>query len=253
MRKAGQKLDECISPIYIGGYPSQRSAIMVSYRDFFKTHFTPNLSQTQSTLLNEIKATKSCGVHCRRGDLSDYNPVYGYPASVGYFLKAIEIVSKLHPNVCFYFFSDTPSWVKEAITPHLSGVRYKICEQNDANSGYLDLFLLSWCKFIISSNGSLGVYGKLFSHTNAPLIMCKYRSTLCEVEDLGEIYMINDPKTAAPQVFSEYELEFGGCMLDDSEVQKFRKKYKRYKRWCRALLGVSAVLLGVIGILLCKI
>lgn len=253
MRKMGQKLDDCLPPVYIGGYPSQRSAIMVSYRDFFKSHFKPSLKNSTQKLLEQIKATNSCGVHCRRGDLSEFHPVYGHPASVEYFLKAISIVNKLHENVHFYFFSDTPSWIKEQIVQHLDGVNFTLCDENNANDGYIDLYLLTWCKFIISSNGSLGTYGKLLSHTNAPLIMCKYRNLLCETEGIDEIYMINDARTATPKILSEVELEFGGCPVDDSEVKKFRGKYKRYKRWCRALLCVSGILLVSVVVLAFKI
>ena len=223
--------------MYIDGYPQERSYLIpLKYSAFFKRHFAPkefdNKDSSIYALLESIKTSNSCGIHARRGDLADFDPAYGYPASKEYFLKAINAINTLHKNVVFYFFSDEPKWVVENIIPYLRGVSYKICAENGSDKGYLDLYLLSWCKYIISSNGSLGVFGKFLSQReNTQLYMCKFRATC---ESLSEIYVINDPKCYVPR--NPFNLVKAQKV---DLVQQCKRKYRIY----RALFVVTLMAL----------
>ena len=206
--------------------------------EFFKSHFAPkefeNKDSSAYALLETIKNSNSCGIHCRRGDLADFNPAYGYPATKEYFLKAINTINTLHKNVVFYFFSDEPHWVAENIAPHLQGIDYKICAENGSDKGYLDLYLLSWCKYIISSNGSLGVFGKFLSQQeNAQLYMCKFRA---ECQSLSEIYVVNDPKCYVPHNLFEFKPDI---------VQQCKRKYRIYRALFVATLMALVVVLVI--------
>lgn len=184
----------CKPPIYIDGYHKARPYLLVKYRDFFANNISfKDADEEQLNLLNEIKNVNSCGVHVRRGDIAT-SCCYGNPADVDYFLKTIKIINSCNDDVIFYFFSDEPKWIIDNIVPYLDGIKYKICDKNGSDKGYLDLYLLSYCKFIISSNGSLGYTAKLLSKkSDTQLWMCKCWDFICnEVENT---YIINCPNT----------------------------------------------------------
>lgn len=163
-RRKSQILSECKPPIYIDGYPEERPFLSVKYRDFLAKNFVFNTDDgRQKSLLSEITKNNSCGVHIRRGDLADFNPAYGYPADKTYFLRVIDVVNKTNDNVCFYFFSNGMEWAKENIIPHIKAINYKIVEQDDDSKSYLDMYLLSRCKIIISSNSSFALFARLLS------------------------------------------------------------------------------------------
>lgn len=229
-------------PLYIEGFPAER-CYMIPYKadiiNYFKEYFCPkefgNKNSSLYKLLQNIQNGNSCGVHCRRGDLGDFHPAYGYSASVEYFLKSINIINAIHKNVCFYFFSDEPHWIKENIAPHLREIKYKICDENGSDKGYLDLYLLSWCKFIISSNGSLGVFAKFLSkRENAHLYLCKYRA---DCQYLSEVYVINDPNTYIP--YNPFDTPFKPDI-----TQKCKKKYRIYRALFVTTIIIQAVFIA---------
>lgn len=103
--------------------------------------------------------------------MSRQNDVYGKPCSVNYFLTAIKTMCTLENNLKFYFFSDEVSWVVENLLPVLPPhLNYTICDQNGSDKGYLDLYLISHCKHIIASKGSLGSYARILSKSDGYFI-----------------------------------------------------------------------------------
>ncbi len=147
--------------LYVGGYHDLRTPCFQQYKDVFKKNFKPVDLYLISDLLKEIQNNDSCAVHVRRGDLAQYNPVYGNPPSAETFVKAIKYVIKQKPKSVFYFFSDEMNFVKQNIIPLLpKNIKYKLCDQNGSNKGYLDLYLISHAKSIIASHGSFGNTGK---------------------------------------------------------------------------------------------
>lgn len=198
-RKDILPLKDCKPTLYITEwYPKENFYNLVKNRQFFKDKFEfVNDNDDQQNLLRDIIKSNSCGIHVRRGDIATSN-CYGEPASSDYFLKAINIINKIHNNVMFYFFSDEMLWVKENIIPFLSDdIKYKLCDSNGSDKGYLDLYLLSKCKYIISSNGSFGLFAKILSEMNSELWMCKYIDYICAFFD--NVYIIKFPKTMFPE------------------------------------------------------
>ncbi|MGX2985055.1 alpha-1,2-fucosyltransferase [Helicobacter sp. 23-1048] len=238
---------DIIPPAYVGGY-RQDEFFIAKYKDFFLQAFHPkefdDTNSEQYKLLKEIQETNSCGVHCRRGDLSEFHPVYGSPADVKYFLETINIINKTNKNVYFYLFSDTPEWVKENIVPHLSkDIKYRICNKNDQTKGYLDFYLLTWCKHIISSNGSFGPMAKLLSkNKKTTLWMCKNLDYM-ESPNLDNVYVYVRPQTIIPKhkLFEEFIPE-----------SKITKKYKKYKGLFNAMCVILAIYTFLLGYLVFK-
>lgn len=146
-------------PLYVDGYPDVGYALD-QVRDCLREAFQPQLGQADSEWARKVGEYESCAIHVRRGDLSVFNVAYGNPASLDYFAKSISLVRLLHPNVKFFFFSDELNYVKSELLPMLpQDLKYEIVHGNGSDRGYMDLFLISRCDYIISSTGSLGVYG----------------------------------------------------------------------------------------------
>lgn len=173
-------------PLYVGGYLGR--VFDTRYAPLLREHFKPKEIEGNTTsfaLLKEIEScSTSCGVHIRRGDLSSYNICYGNPTSNEYFAKSIELMCLLHPQSSFYLFSDDLVYTQEQIVPLLKGKPWRICDVNNPSQGYLDLYLLSRCRNIISSQGSLGVYAKILSPYNPLLISPRYRSLFTEMQNV---------------------------------------------------------------------
>lgn len=177
----------CQPPLYVGGYLGR--VFDTRYAGLLREHFKPQELQEGNTpfaaLLQEIESSPSpCGVHIRRGDLSQPHIVYGNPTSNEYFAKSIELMCLLHPQSSFYLFSDDLAFVKEQIVPLLKGKTYRICDVNNPSQGYLDLYLLSRCRNIIGSHGGMGGYAKILSPHNPLLITPRYRNIFKEVENV---------------------------------------------------------------------
>ncbi|HFS5119894.1 TPA: alpha-1,2-fucosyltransferase [Campylobacter jejuni] len=184
-------------PLYVVGYNSKCDIVEIcrEIREFFNP--LELLSDNKIKFLtNEIKRNRSCGVHVRRGDLSQEHVVYGKPTSVDYFFKCINIVRSMYSDVKFYFFSDDNKWVKDNIAPHIENLDYFICDINTPEKGYLDLYFLSLCKIIIGSHGSMGLGAKLLSQEETLFITPKYNYMLFS---MSNIMMINfEPKNIEP-------------------------------------------------------
>lgn len=193
----GSDLRAFKAPLYIGGYPD-RMASLLKQRGLLQIRFKPELDDRRRTLLPEIESRPSCAVHVRRGDLAKTNYAYGEPTSVRYYRRAVEIVRGLAPGARYYFFSDEPRWVRDVLVPALGDIENTIVsEDNESDKGYMDLFLISRADYIISSIGSLGVYGAILSGKCKALIMSKYDRDV--FENLADVICVSGDKSYAYQ------------------------------------------------------
>lgn len=156
-------------PMYLTGYFHDPENM---FTDFFPRCFridTGILTGQNERALRNITETgrvkDACAVHVRRGDLANYNVAYGNPASTSYFLNAMEQVRKFAADqgkeVKFFFFSDEPGYVTEELLPRMKGYEVELCSGNESDKGYCDLTLISRCRHIVTSQGSLGKYGAM--------------------------------------------------------------------------------------------
>lgn len=163
-------------PIYLGGYyhlpindwvPAFMSIYKMS-SDIF--------DESSKQVMSEIKQNiNSVAVHVRRGDLSVEVHAYGKPASLNYFKKAVDYMKKETVAPFFYFFSDEPEWVASELIPYieLAKENYKVVDINGSDKGYMDLFLIAYCRHQITSKGTLGKYGALLrDSTDKIVILC---------------------------------------------------------------------------------
>lgn len=155
---------------YIIGYKC-RGLNSDSTLTFLKNNFNPDRLEfdEQNKMWFKLisRDINSCGIHVRRGDLKTFDPVYGMPTTAEYFIKIIEFLHEKNSDISFYFFSEETDWIVDNIIPKLSSdIKYHIVNANHANRGYLDLFLLYKCKYIIDSHGSLGSTAHILSENS---------------------------------------------------------------------------------------
>lgn len=163
-------------PVYLGGYYHVPPNIWLSaFKSVFRMLPTVLDGQNQS-LATEIRK-RSCpvAVHVRRGDLKVEIPAYGKPASLRYFQSAVNYMLNKEISPFFYFFSDEPDWVNNELIIQLQLAREicKVVDINGSDKGYMDLFLIAYCKHQITSKGTLGKYGALLrDDLNKIVILC---------------------------------------------------------------------------------
>ena len=101
-----------------------------------------------------INTENSIALHIRRTDYI-YSRLYT-DIDINYYKEAIDIIqNKVNDKVKVFLFSDDLNWVKENIIPSIENIYdYKIADINDNERGYFDFYLISKCKYQISSSGS---------------------------------------------------------------------------------------------------
>lgn len=150
------------APAYVSGYFYETDDIFSKLFPVLFSDPGPQLDMETESILEDIKdAETTCAVHVRRGDLAKAVPPYGTPATPGYFAEAVKLVHKKNPNTLFLFFSDEPNWIEKEILPLLPDADFKVCHAHGSDKGYLDLYLMSQCRNIITSQGSMGKYAAL--------------------------------------------------------------------------------------------
>ena len=131
---------------------------------------TKLLSQEGQKRLCKIKTSQSIGVHVRRGDLATYNSTYGSPVSNEYIKEGIDYFICERESPVFYFFSDDIQFVKEDLIPSLNlKFNYEVIE-SDQDEVYEDFVLLSYCKDLIASKGTMAKYAALYGNAKAIVI-----------------------------------------------------------------------------------
>lgn len=173
-------------PKILKGYYADPTYI---YAHYFKETFQINpekiLDNKNKKIFNTISnISDSVAIHVRRGDLSNYQPGYGYPVSIQYFSEAIAFFCKKLEVPHFFIFSDDPHYVENELIPNISEhIKYTII-LNGAEKGYMDLALISKCKHQITSKGTLGKFGALLNENTQKIVITS--------KDDKQIFMLNN-------------------------------------------------------------
>jgi len=118
------------------------------------------LDDGNESVKNHITQSRnSIAIHVRRGDFISVGNAILTP---DYYLSALSfLVAKRElKDPAVFFFSDDPEWVRESIVGRIpEGYDVQCVDVNDQSKGFLDLYLISLCKYQISSNSSFGVWG----------------------------------------------------------------------------------------------
>lgn len=193
-----QSVREMPVPAYLNGYPLEMRGSANTFRSLVrefipKDGFRPVLNEWSARTLALIESGPICGIHVRRGDLADGSPGFGRPTSVSYFLTSIRLVHGINPEAKFLFFSDEPDWVADEIVPCLPDwCRFEVLRGNGSDCGYLDLYLLSRCDYVVSSIGSFGHFAAMLSDKVKWLVMSRRREQV--LNTLEHCIYVNDDR-----------------------------------------------------------
>ena len=165
---------DCRPPVTLLGYFMSPPEMWNSFHDVFKIDANRVLDTENLTIYKKIPHDSSVAIHVRRGDLSTYRIGYGSPVTEEYFSQAIKYFHNINPQMTFYFFSDDKDYVQQVLIPTLPFEINSVISNNGDDKGYMDLFLISRCRYQITSKGSLGKFGALLSdNTNKLVVVSK--------------------------------------------------------------------------------
>ncbi len=126
-----------------------------------------NLKNQQ--LLKIINDTNSVSIHIRRGDYikSNIADIYGGICTEKYYDRALSIVDKsISDNKQYIFFSDDPDYVRE----HYSIPNIIIVDWNNGEDSFMDMYLMSKCKYMILANSTFSYWSAMFNKTKRMVI-----------------------------------------------------------------------------------
>lgn len=97
---------------------------------------------------------KAVSVHIRRGDYLK-NPMYGGICTEEYYKNAIAYIKQQIGDARFYLFSNDMAYVQD----RFRGEEFVYVKNNSEDKGYIDLYLMSLCKYHIIANSSFSWWG----------------------------------------------------------------------------------------------
>jgi len=106
-------------------------------------------------ILNDINKNNSVSIHIRRGDYLKLS--YQELDIQNYYSKAIEIIREKVKNAVFYIFSDDQLWVEENFKQF--DIEKVVIKNNIGKKSFMDLFLMSQCKYNICANSTFSWWG----------------------------------------------------------------------------------------------
>lgn len=134
-----------------------------------KLHFRNfDLDSLNQSLLKQIQDSNSVSIHIRRGDYlaPEHVKQYGGICTLDYYQKAINLVLEVCLDAKFFVFSNDIEWVKKNL-PLKSAI---YVTNNQGEKSYLDLFLMSHCRFNILANSSFSYWGAMLNKNKNSIV-----------------------------------------------------------------------------------
>lgn len=128
-------------------------------KDEIVKHFKPKcFTNYTSSILKSIVNTNSVGIHVRRGDYLKSKDFKGI-CDLSYYQRSIEYLKDRYSIDKFYIFSDDLIFSKDNIIPLIKGFDFELVTGNVREYSYMDMFLMSYCKYLIVANSSFSWWG----------------------------------------------------------------------------------------------
>lgn len=117
----------------------------------------PQINKQNQDVMDKIRNTEAVFVHVRRGDY--YSPKYikklGGTCPIEYYEKSLSLMAENVTTPKFFVFSDDIEWVKQNL--NIPDPTY--IDWNKGENSYLDMFLMSQCKYAIIANSTFSYWG----------------------------------------------------------------------------------------------
>ena len=168
---------------YLNGY-WQSELYFSDCASIIRNDFTLKLKLDKNNMkfLDEIRSSNSISLHIRRGDYyfnKKTRQVHG-TLPLNYYYSALNILSNLVHNPIIYVFSDDIQWAKHNLKLTLPS---RFMDFNMANYDYIDLTLMSMCKYHIIANSSFSWWGAWLAQYKGKIVIAPKRwFAKCEVD-----------------------------------------------------------------------
>lgn len=156
---------ECFQPevlemedVYLCGYwQSERYFKDIREQVLQEFTFPTGVVKSKEELTNQMQAENSVSIHIRRSDyLTEQNlKVYGNICTEKYYNNAIRYIEEMVEYPHYYVFTDDLAWARE----NFQGDEYTIISGNRGRDSYIDMYLMSQCKYNIIANSSFSWWG----------------------------------------------------------------------------------------------
>ncbi|MCC8423979.1 alpha-1,2-fucosyltransferase [Mucilaginibacter sp. UR6-11] len=163
-----------VTDLYLNGY-WQSEKYFSDIEDLIRSEFEIITAPSEGNLkfIKLINNSNSVSLHIRRGDYIN-NPsaqqIY-HTCSLDYYEAAIKYIAKRVEDPVFFVFSDDMTWVKANLH---SSFKLVFVDENDGDTAYEDLRLMSKCKHNIIANSTFSWWGAwLNNHLNKIVISPK--------------------------------------------------------------------------------
>jgi len=154
------KVFSCLDNSYFSGL-WQTEKYFLDIRDLLLKEITvkEDLDAFNLDIINKMQSVNSVSVHIRRGDYITCEKDANNIGSVSneYYENAINYFLEKYNDIVFYVFSDEIDWVKDNLNLPANSVFINHNQRNDKD--YLDMILISKCKFHIIANSSFSWWG----------------------------------------------------------------------------------------------
>lgn len=155
---------------YAGYWNSEKYYTEVMNNVKLSFNFKNKLNNKNQEIVNEIKNTNSVSVHIRRGDYisSDLNrQIYGNICTLNYYKKALLKIEETVENPNYFIFSNDIEWCKE----NLKIQNAKFINWNTGKENYIDMQLMSLCKYNIIANSSFSWWGAWLNENKNKIVI----------------------------------------------------------------------------------
>jgi hypothetical protein len=154
-----EKLLKIKNNAYIDGY-WQSEKYFKKIENIIRKEFVINKAQSAKNkeVTNMIKECNSISIHIRRGDYinNKHTSQLHNTCGLDYYNRTIDYINKNNKNPHFFVFSDDPQWAKDNLKTELP---IYFIDNNNVNTNYEDLRLMSQCNHNIIANSSFSWWG----------------------------------------------------------------------------------------------
>tara|TARA_B100000787_G_C16199329_1_gene303764 strand:+ start:11687 stop:12592 length:906 start_codon:yes stop_codon:yes gene_type:complete len=128
------------------------------------------LVERNTEISEAIRKSNSVSIHVRRGDyVSNANFTSDFPVcSLDYYNAAIKNITSYIPDPTFFVFSDSVEWTKSNLV-----IPYPVVyvDNNQGQSSYQDMHLMSLCDHNIIANSSFSWWGAWLNKNNSKMVV----------------------------------------------------------------------------------
>lgn len=119
-----------------------------------------HLEQRNQIVLRNIRSSKSCFIHVRRGDYVTgiWKSHYEGCCPLSYYEKSIIDIQKYEQNVKFFCFSDDIEWMKNNLSLPKDSC---FIDWNKGEDSFIDMFLMSQCNYSIMANSTFSYWAAI--------------------------------------------------------------------------------------------